>query len=114
VQCILVESETTDRNFEAVGFGFFFFNYSTWTGRGLYLEDLHINHDKRGLGGGKAVMKSLAKIALKTGCERFTWQAIDWNKNAFEFYESIGASVLKEWITLRMTADGMLKFAHFD
>ena len=108
--CMLVEHCGGGGAWSSVGYGFFFFNYSTWTGRGLYLEDLHINADKRGLGGGKSVMKALAKIALASSCARFTWQAIDWNKNAFEFYESIGANVLKEWITLRMESDAMQRF----
>jgi len=53
-----------------VGFAFFFFNYCTWEGRVLYLEDLHINESFRKRGGGKALMKALAMVAKKTGCKR--------------------------------------------
>lgn len=54
----------------AVGFAFFYFAYSTWEGRVLYLEDLYIQESERGKGAGKAVMKTLARVAKGCGCKR--------------------------------------------
>ena len=53
---------------EPIGFAVYFFNYSTWLGKnGLYLEDLYVSPKNRGTGAGKALLKYLAKIALKNG-----------------------------------------------
>ena len=88
---------------EPVGFAFYFFNYSTWEGRpGLYLEDLFVYPENRGLGIGRALMIELAKIATKNNCTRFAWQALDWNKPAISFYEKIGARLMTDWLTFRL------------
>ena len=89
---------------EPVGFAFWFFNYSTWQGRpGLYLEDLFVKPAMRGRGIGKALLVHLARLAVAQGCGRFQWQVLDWNEPAIEFYRSLGAKPLDEWITMRMS-----------
>ena len=95
-----------------VGFAFYFFNYSTWQGRpGLYLEDLFVEPRYRGCGIGKALLVHLAQIALTQGCGRYQWQVLDWNEPAIKFYESMGAKVLKEWLTVRVEDDGLARLA---
>jgi len=94
------------------GFAFFFFNYSTWKGRpGLHLEDLFVRPEFRGKGIGKALLVHLAKIALEENCSRFEWQVLDWNTPAIEFYESLGAKLLKEWQTMRVDGQAMKRLA---
>ncbi len=85
------------------GFALYFYNYSTWQGRpGLYLEDLFVRPEFRGKGIGKALLLHLAQIAVRENCGRFQWQVLDWNTPAIEFYESLGAKTLKEWLTMRL------------
>lgn len=97
---------------EAVGFAFYFFNYSTWQGRpGLYLEDLFVRPTHRGQGIGKALLVHLAGIALRENCGRFVWQVLDWNEPALQFYESLGARVMKEWLTMRVDGEALRKLA---
>ena len=56
---------------QTAGFALYFYNYSTWLGRpGLYLEDLYVHPELRGLGIGKALLKKVAAIALEKGCRR--------------------------------------------
>jgi GNAT superfamily N-acetyltransferase len=94
------------------GFALFFNNYSTWLGRaGLYLEDLYIQPEFRGHGIGKALLIRLAKIAVEEGCGRFEWQVLDWNAPAIEFYKSQGASVLDEWLTMRVSGENLKNLA---
>ena len=94
------------------GFAFFFFNYSTWKGRpGLHLEDLFVRPEFRGKGIGKALLVHLAKIALEENCSRFEWQVLDWNTPAIEFYESLGAKLLKEWLTMRVDGEALKRLA---
>jgi GNAT superfamily N-acetyltransferase len=94
------------------GFAFWFFNYSTWQGRpGLYLEDLLVRPAFRGHGIGKALLVHLARVALAEGCGRFQWQVLDWNTPAIEFYEALGAKRLGEWITMRVSGEGLARLA---
>ncbi|MBI2681978.1 MAG: GNAT family N-acetyltransferase [Acidobacteriales bacterium] len=87
-------------------FAFYFFNYSTWLGKpGLYLEDLFVDPVYRGKGIGKALLATLAKIAVEQKCYGMRWQVLDWNTPALEFYDSLGGKVLKEWLTVRLMGE---------
>ena len=100
-------------NSEPVGFAIYFFNYSTWLGKhGLYLEDLYVSTEYRGAGAGKALLKYLAKIALSKNCGRFEWSVLDWNEPAIQFYQSIGANSLDEWVGYRLTGKALEDFAN--
>ena len=95
-----------------IGFALFFHNFSTFVGRkGLYLEDLFIIPEKRGLGYGKAILKYLADIAVERNCGRMEWICLDWNTPSLAFYRSIGAFPLDEWTVQRMTEDRVKAFA---
>jgi GNAT superfamily N-acetyltransferase len=88
------------------GFALFFLNYSTWLGRpGLYLEDLFVRPEFRGNGIGKAMLRELARIALKENCYGMKWQVLDWNTPAIDFYEALGAKVEKEWLSVRIMGE---------
>lgn len=95
-----------------VGFAIYFFSYSTWLGKhGVYLEDLYVDPKVRGKGYGKTLIKSVAKIAYDKGCERFEWSCLDWNKPSLDFYNSLGAQEMKEWIRLRLSGEELKEFA---
>ena len=93
---------------EPAGFALWFFNYSTWQGKpGLYLEDLFVRPRFRKKGIGKALLVHLARVAVEKGCGRYQWQVLDWNTPAITFYESLGAKVMKEWLTMRVSGDAL-------
>jgi len=95
-----------------VGFALFFHNFSTFVGRkGMYIEDLFVLPEKRGLGYGKALLKYVAKLAVERGCGRMEWICLDWNKSALSVYHSIGAYPLSDWTVQRMDEPTLLKFA---
>ena len=95
-----------------IGFALFFHNFSTFVGRkGLYLEDLFIIPEKRGLGYGKAILKYLANIAVERNCGRMEWICLDWNAPSLAFYRSIGAIPMDEWTVQRMHENVMKSFA---
>lgn len=96
-----------------IGFALFFHNFSTFVGRkGLYLEDLFIIPEKRGLGYGKAILKYLAKIAVERNCGRMEWICLDWNTPSLAFYRSIGAVPLDERTVQRMSENVVKSFAN--
>jgi len=65
----------------------------------------------RGRGVGKALLKHLAAVALERGCTRYVWQVLDWNTPSLEFYEAMGATVLREWLTCRVEGDALRRLA---
>ena len=86
----------------AIGFALFFYNYSTWQGRCIYLEDLYVDESARGTGTGTLLLKTVAAIAHAEGCKRMSWQALDWNTPALDFYKALGANRLDSWVNLRL------------
>jgi GNAT superfamily N-acetyltransferase len=103
------------RNGQPIGFAVYFFSYSTWLGRkGLYLEDLYVAPQQRGVGAGKQLLRHLAKIAYDSGCGRLEWSVLDWNEPAIKFYQSLGAAPHDEWIRYRMDGATLQTFAQGD
>ncbi|PYP91083.1 MAG: GNAT family N-acetyltransferase [Candidatus Angelobacter sp. Gp1-AA117] len=94
------------------GFALYFYNYSTWLSRpGLYLEDLFVLPERRGKGIGKALLRRLAQIAVGENCYGMRWQVLDWNEPSIKFYESLGATMLKEWETMRLMGPALATLA---
>ncbi|HWG51205.1 MAG TPA: GNAT family N-acetyltransferase [Candidatus Acidoferrales bacterium] len=94
------------------GFALFFFNYSTWLGQpGLYLEDLFVLPEMRGKGIGKALLKKLAQIAVEENCYGMRWQVLEWNEPALKFYDSLGATIMDEWETMRLMEPALSRLA---
>jgi len=105
--CLIAEHDG-----HAAGFALYFFNYSTWMGRpGLYLEDLFVHPEFRGLAIGKDLLKKVAAIAVENNCPRLQWEVLDWNTPAIEFYKAMGAEFLDEWLNVRVSGDALLQLA---
>jgi GNAT superfamily N-acetyltransferase len=97
---------------EIVGMALYFYNYSTFrTQPGIYLEDLFVLPQYRGQGIGKALLTTLAGIAVERDCGRFEWSVLDWNTPSIEFYEYMGAEVLPDWRICRVTGDTLQRMA---
>ena len=94
------------------GFAFYFFHYSTWLGKpGLYLEDLFVKPHMRGKGIGKALLVYLAQIGVRENCYGMRWQVLDWNQPAIDFYEKLGAKIIREWLDVRITGESLRALA---
>ena len=97
---------------EVVGFALYFRNFSTWEGvHGIYLEDLYVKPEHRGAGHGKALLRSLAALAVERGYARLEWAVLNWNQPSIDFYRSLGAVPLDEWIVYRLSGDPLLQVA---
>ena len=103
MRCLIVEDDG-----ESVGFALFFHNFSTFLGRpGLYLEDLYVKPEMRGLGLGRALLVHLAGLARERGCGRMEWSALDWNEPAIKLYRGIGAVPMDDWTVYRVTGEAL-------
>jgi GNAT superfamily N-acetyltransferase len=93
------------------GFALYFSNYSTFLAKpGIYLEDLFVLPQHRGIGLGRALLAHLAEIAVERGCGRLEWSVLDWNQPAIDFYQGLGARVMPEWRICRVTSDALPGF----
>jgi ribosomal protein S18 acetylase RimI-like enzyme len=85
-----------------------YLNFSTWTGvHGIYLEDLYVRAELRGLGLGEALLRTLAELCLERGYARLEWSVLDWNEPALGFYRALGAQAMQEWTVHRVTGDAL-------
>jgi GNAT superfamily N-acetyltransferase len=97
---------------QPAGYAFFFGFYSTWVGRpGLFLEDLFVRPQFRGLGIGKALLAHIAGLAREEQCFGVRWQVLDWNQAAIDFYKSIGATFLDNWRSVLLTDEPFQRLA---
>jgi ribosomal protein S18 acetylase RimI-like enzyme len=100
---------------QPAGFALFFHNFSTFLGkRGLYLEDLYVKPDFRGLGLGRRLMVHLAGLAVQRDCGRFEWSVLDWNAPAIALYRELGAMPMDEWTVQRVSGDALKALAARD
>ncbi len=95
-----------------MGMAIYFLNFSTWEGKlGIYLEDLYVSPETRGTGLGKALLQSLAAIAVVRNYARFEWAVLDWNQPALDFYHGLGAVPLDEWTVHRLHGEALAQVA---
>ncbi|WP_309087714.1 GNAT family N-acetyltransferase [Phenylobacterium sp.] len=96
--CDIAEADGTP-----VGFALWFYNYSTFRGRaGIYLEDLFVRPEARGLGAGKALLARLAQRCVEADLGRLEWAVLDWNAPSIAFYDSLGAAAMTDWTVRRL------------
>lgn len=97
---------------QPIGFAVYYYAYSTWLGRkSLYLEDLYVSPERRGLGAGKALLAYLARVACESGCRRMEWMVMEWNEPALAFYRRLGAGPLEDLVRYRLADDALQALA---
>ena len=85
-----------------VGAALFFPRYSSWHGRGVFLEDLIVSAAYRGKGIGKALFQKVAAWAANWGATQMEWQVQDVNSDARKFYEKLGAYAEPHWLSYEL------------
>jgi GNAT superfamily N-acetyltransferase len=81
--------------------------YSTWKGLVIHLEDLIVTESARGRGLGSALLTAVIRHAREAGARRVSWEVLDWNDPAIDFYEARGARVLRDWDVVQLDARGI-------
>lgn len=96
-----------ERDQEIVGLSLYYFRYSTWKGKRLYLEDIIVTEDERGKGLGKLLFERTMRFALEQGCSGMMWQVLNWNEPAINFYKKYNARLEDEWLNGHLEAKEM-------
>lgn len=88
-----------------IGISLYYFRYSTWKGKRLYLEDIVVTERERGKGAGKMLFDRTLQHALDEGCTGMMWQVLEWNEPAINFYRKYGAKLDDEWTNCSLERD---------
>ena len=86
-----------------IGMSFYFIRYSTWKGKFLHLEDFVVSkiHRRKGVGG--ALFEATIKITVEEKLNGMTWQVLDWNASAINFYKKYKANISSAWLNGKLT-----------
>jgi GNAT superfamily N-acetyltransferase len=96
---------------QPAGYALFFDSYSTWSGRGLFLEDLFVREMFRRRGIGTVMLAAVAKVAIDERCYGIHWSVLDWNENAIELYKAMGAEFRDLWRPVMLSGEALEKLA---
>lgn len=96
-ECILAEKDGA-----IIGMSLYYYRYSTWKGRRLYLEDIVVYPEMRGVGAGKLLFERTIEIAKEENCSGMMWQVLDWNEPAINFYKKYNARFDGEWLNCNL------------
>lgn len=106
--CILADSESEG----IIGMALCHRRYSTWKGLTAHLEDLIVQEAFRGRGTGRQLLEAAMQWAEAIGAQRLHWEVLDWNQPAIDFYEGVGAQVLRDWYPCRLSAADIAVFPY--
>ncbi|WP_425636755.1 N-acetyltransferase family protein [Algoriphagus yeomjeoni] len=95
---VCMKNETS----EIVGLAIYYYRYSTWKGKRIYLEDLVVTQSERGNGAGKLLFDRIMKKGLEENCTGMMWQVLDWNEPAINFYRKYGADLEAGWLNAHL------------
>ncbi len=98
-------------NGQPAGYALFFNYFSTWIGRGLFLEDLFVRETFRGQGVGRALLAEVARIAVDEHCYGIHWEVLDWNEKAIAFYKALGAEFRDRWRPVLLAGEPLQRLA---
>ena len=80
------------------GFALYYIRYSTWKGQKMYLEDIIVTEAARGRGLGALLMDALIAEAKEKNFQGMTWQVLNWNEPALNFYRKYNTRFDDEWL----------------
>ena len=87
-----------------IGLSLYYWRYSTWKGKRLYLEDIIVTESERGKGIGKLLFDKTMEKALEEKCTGMMWQVLEWNEPAINFYKKYGSKLDSEWVNCHLEA----------
>jgi GNAT superfamily N-acetyltransferase len=91
-----------ERENEIIGISLYYWRYSTWKGKRLYLEDIVVTEKERGRGAGKLLFDRTMEKAIEENCTGMMWQVLDWNQPAINFYNKYGSKIEDGWLNCNL------------
>lgn len=98
-----------EKNGVIVGLALYYYKYSTWKGKCLFLEDIIVTEKMRGKGIGKLLFDKIVEVAKSDKVRRLEWQVLEWNEPAIRFYKKYNATLDPEWLNGKLTNHQLAK-----
>ena len=92
-----------ENNNEIIGLSFYWIRYSTWKGKFLFLEDFVIKEEYRREGIGAKLFEETIRTCQRLNLNGMTWQVLEWNTPAIDFYEKYNAEISSAWLNGKLT-----------
>jgi GNAT superfamily N-acetyltransferase len=105
--CFVAEKEG-----KIIGISIYYWRYSTWKGKRLYLEDIVVSENERGKGAGKLLFDRTMQEAVNEDCSGMMWQVLDWNKPALNFYAKYNARIADDWLNAALEISEIKKLLY--
>lgn len=87
----MFEALLAERDGGAIGLALFFYTYSSWRGEpGIYIQDLVVSEQARGLGLGRRLIAAAVSHASRHGATHLRLSVEHDNEQAIGFYKSLG------------------------
>lgn len=99
----LFEFFVAEHQHKIVGIALYYYKYSTWKGKCLFLEDIIITENYRRFGLGSKLFNEVTLVAKQQQVRRMEWQVLEWNRSALDFYKKYNAHLDAEWINGKLT-----------
>lgn len=99
-------AETSEK---IIGLSLYYWRYSTWKGKRLYLEDIIVTESERGKGAGKLLFDRTMQKCLEENCTGMVWQVLEWNEPAIKFYKKYGSKLDAEWVNCNLETEQIRK-----
>lgn len=92
------------------GFALYYIRFSTWKGCRLYLEDFLVTKEMRGRGIGKMLFEKIIEEAKEKGFNGISWQVLDWNEPAIQFYKKYEFALEPGWLNASLSKEQVTAF----
>lgn len=100
-----------EENGQVIGMALYYYRYSTWKGKCLYLEDLIVHQPHRGKGAGKMLFDRIVRKARDEKLGSVVWQVLAWNDPAMAFYRKLQADFDRELVTCSLSREQIERYA---
>ena len=104
-KCFVAESKDS-----IIGAAIIYNRYSTWKGRTIHLEDLIVTKKMRANGVGTLLLDKVVNYAKKINVKRVSWEVINWNKKAINFYLNKGALLKQDWSIVHLNSNALKNY----
>lgn len=99
----IFEFFVAEKDDKIAGIALYYYKYSTWKGKCLFLEDIIVTEKYRRYKLGSQLFEEVIKVAKQQKVRRMEWQVLDWNEPAIHFYKHYNAYLDGEWINGKLT-----------
>ncbi len=90
--CLVAENDN-----QIIGMMIYYYAFSTWKGKMMYLEDFYVREAYRSQKVGDRLFDAFIEHCNTLGCILTKWQVLDWNQRAQSFYKRKGATIEQNW-----------------